>query len=348
MLVLYIMLRPEDMVRMDFSCMTEIVGGLVFTAVLKNSREYSECILACVDEKQICPVDAVLELWRRVKEHTPDAKGLFYDDLFVAPLAKTKIEREMKWLMLAADIPERFTPYSIKHSAITHLFAVGIDEVVITKNARLSRFSGIAAKHYFVSKAGKICAKAIATAVPDPDDIPQILRQTPLQKQDGREHEKEKDKEDEALQQDETEHQMEVEGGRRELIVDNERQTLVDEEDNETEEDRVVETKTVYEETNNGETCIHDDAGMREAPPFSPGGVVQVDFGFPLELDWSVLGEGFEMEDNIWEGMQIIPAQLFCDSADDIPWDMSGCDALCASGVKRKRRSQAPWEPGGK
>jgi hypothetical protein len=168
MLILYIQLRPQDMLRIDMEETTQITGGLHFEAVLKNTREYSECSLSrVIGEKGICPVEAVLELWKRVQERSGKAKGLFYSDNVSTPLTKYQLEREMHQLMCDAGIPKEYTPYSIKHASITYLLASGISENVITRNARLSQHAGTAVKYYFLGKACRIVAKAIAGARPD-------------------------------------------------------------------------------------------------------------------------------------------------------------------------------------
>jgi hypothetical protein len=164
MLMLYIMLRPIDMLRMDMSAMVEVEGGLHFNAVIKNAPEYSECVLASVQEKAICPVDAVLELWHRVKEHSKEKKGLFFDDYFGQPLNKYNLERDMKRLMFFAGIPQQYTPYSIKHASMTFLIASGVEETWINRNARLSQRTSTAVRHYFVGQACQKASKAIAAA----------------------------------------------------------------------------------------------------------------------------------------------------------------------------------------
>jgi hypothetical protein len=164
MLMLYIMLRPVDMLRMDMSAMVEVEGGLHFSAVIKNAPEYSECVLASISEKAICPVAAVLELWRRVNAHSKGKKGLFFDDIYDQPLNKYNLERDMERLMLFAGVPQHYTPYSIKHASMTFLIAAGVDETWVNRNARLSRRTSTAVRHYFVGQACKRASQAIATA----------------------------------------------------------------------------------------------------------------------------------------------------------------------------------------
>jgi hypothetical protein len=166
MLMLYIMLRPVDMLRMDMSAMIEVEGGLHFSAVIKNAPEYSECVLSRVAEKVICPVDAVMELWHRVQDHMGDTKGkgLFFDDLFTQPLNKYNLERDMKLIMFFAGIPNHFTPYSIKHASMTYRIASGVDEKWINRNARLSQRTNTAVRHYFIGQACKETSRVIAMA----------------------------------------------------------------------------------------------------------------------------------------------------------------------------------------
>jgi hypothetical protein len=184
MLILYPMLRPEDMLRLDMTQLRRTEKGLQFHAVLKNRPEYSECVIAQVQDEAICPVRAVLELWRRVCKHAPSPKGLFYDVNFVAPLNKYHLERGMRDLMTSAGVPSNFTPYSIKHASITFLLKQGVDEQVINRNARLSRFAGTAVRYYFVGEACTMISSTIAAA-PPPSEIvvlpaasPEVIVQT--------------------------------------------------------------------------------------------------------------------------------------------------------------------------
>jgi hypothetical protein len=167
MLTLYIILRPIDMLRMDLSGMLEVEGGFHFSAVLKNTPEYSECVLARVAETTICPVNAFLELWNRVKTHVHGnaLKGLFFCDDYTQPLNKYFLEREMRHLMFLAGIAKEYTPYSIKHAAMTFLIASGVSENIVNRNARLSQNAHTAIKHYFIGEACKIASQTIATAV---------------------------------------------------------------------------------------------------------------------------------------------------------------------------------------
>jgi integrase len=164
MLILYVMLRPEDMLRMDMSNLIETKGGMHFNAVLKNKPEFTECVLSKVEEEIICPVQAVHELWQRVQQRVPNAKDLFFNDDFTAHLNKYNLERGMRQLMQDAGVPSSVTPYAIKHAAITFLLTSGVDLTSINKNARLSLNAGTAARHYFVGEANKSCARAIAAA----------------------------------------------------------------------------------------------------------------------------------------------------------------------------------------
>jgi integrase len=339
MLVLYIMLRPIDMTRMDFSRVSEISGGLMFTAVLKNIPEYSECVLARVDEKQLCPVDAVLELWARVRVAKPDATGLFFDDLFTAPLTKYKLEREMKALMLRAGIDIRYTPYSIKHAAITHLLSVGVDEVIINKNARLSRFAGTAVKHYFVGKAGVICAKAIATTVPEAVSVSSSVRTMESEIQERMRDRKEKQEGEHEREE------MQVDGDVHEDIVSEGDDGVGNDEGEE--EDTQGERKKVDEFIRKGEEEMENEEDQFEPKGYPGQQWARSVFDFPLDVDLSMLTEGFQLEDHIWEGIQIIPHTLFNDPSDDYPRFLSVCDALCKSGTQRRRRPLAPDRPGG-
>jgi hypothetical protein len=165
MLILYIQLRPEDMLRIDMEETREVTGGLQFEAVLKNTPEYSECSLSRVlGETAICPVEAVLELWGRVKDRRGRGKGLFLFDNISTPLSKYQLEQEMRELMRDAGIPKEYTPYSIKHASITYLLAHGISESIINRNARLSQHAGTAIKYYFLGQACQLVSSAIAAA----------------------------------------------------------------------------------------------------------------------------------------------------------------------------------------
>jgi hypothetical protein len=165
MLILYIQLRLHDMLRIDMEDMKEVTGGLQFDSVLKNVSEYAECSLArVVGEDAICPVAAVLELWKRVQKRRGKGKGLFFVDNISIPLRRYQLEQEMRQLMKQAGIPKQYTPYSIKHASITYLLAHGVSENVISRNARLSQNAGTAVKYYFLGQACLLVTKAIATA----------------------------------------------------------------------------------------------------------------------------------------------------------------------------------------
>jgi hypothetical protein len=159
------------MLRIDYSKVYLIDGGLHFSAILKNAPEYSECVLASVEETKLCPVAAISELERRVRQHGLLKKGLFFKDDYGTLQSKMDLEKDMHWLMMQAGIEERFTPYSIKHAAITFLLTAGIDEIVINKNARLSQHAHTAVRHYFIGKAGKMCADAISSIASPPERL---------------------------------------------------------------------------------------------------------------------------------------------------------------------------------
>jgi integrase len=175
MLLLYIMLRPQDMLRIDMEDMREVTGGLQFDAILKNLPEYAECSLARVEgEEAICPVAAVLELWKRVQDRRGRGKGLFYFDNVSIPLRKFYLEREMRELMSVAGIPPQYTPYSIKHASITWLLAHGVSESIINRNARLSQHASTAVVHYFLGEACHVVSSTIATVgVHHPSSVPE-------------------------------------------------------------------------------------------------------------------------------------------------------------------------------
>jgi hypothetical protein len=306
MLILYIMLRPEDMVRINISKMYPIAGGLQFSAVLKNRQEYTECVLSQVDEQRLCPVAALQELWHRVKMHIPEAKCLFFDNNYLAPLTKYHLQLEMKGLMQRAGIPSSYTPYSIKHASITYLLSVGVDEMIINKNARLSRHSGTAVRHYFVGQAGKICAHAIA----DRSHILPIVPQ-PLDLQDTQFFSKE-------------------EGSRRDEYVETKKQDAKEEEEKESEEEVVMED---FQEAESSEY----DTKSKPAPEGGP-----VMFDFPVDIDWSVLTENFDLSPDLGEQIQLLPPQKIVFESTHLPTFMSVCDALCASGTQRRKRKLIP------
>jgi hypothetical protein len=154
------------MIRMDMTAMAEIEGGLHLSAVLKNAPEFSDCVLSAVDEEAICPVHALLELWGRVREHSPQATGLFLTDNYLDPMNKYRLELDMRQTMHDANVPVQFTPYSIKHAAITYLIGDGVPESIINKNARMSLQAGTAIKHYLVGEACRKVAAVIASAQP--------------------------------------------------------------------------------------------------------------------------------------------------------------------------------------
>jgi hypothetical protein len=137
---------------------------LFFNTVIKNTPEITECVLTFVQEGQVCPVQALLELRRRVCEKKGNVSDLFWTEDYTAPLGKVQLERNMRKLMKDAGIPEQYTPYSIKHAAITHLLAHDVQEWVVNRNARLSQFTNTATRHYFIGQANLIASKAIATA----------------------------------------------------------------------------------------------------------------------------------------------------------------------------------------
>jgi hypothetical protein len=68
--------------------------------------------------------------------------------------------------MFLAGIAKDYTPYSIKHAAITFLIASGVSEKIVNRNARLSQHSHTAIKHYFIGEACKIASQTIAAAAP--------------------------------------------------------------------------------------------------------------------------------------------------------------------------------------
>jgi site-specific recombinase XerD len=161
MLIMYIQLRPADMLRLDMSQMEETGEGLFLVGVVKNAPEFCECVLTAVHVTKICPVQAVLELWHRVQGHRKQANELFWNAEYTTPLTKFQLERGMRALMTEAGIPDAYTPYTIKHAAITFLLASGVDPTIVKKNARLSIHTNTAEKHYFVGEANKIAAKAL-------------------------------------------------------------------------------------------------------------------------------------------------------------------------------------------
>jgi hypothetical protein len=112
-------------------------------------------------------VQALLELWKRVQAKKPEASTLFWNVGYTAPLSKVQLERTMRALMIQAGVPCDYTPYSIKHAAITHLLANNIQEWIVNRNARLSQFSNTATRHYFVGQANQIASRAIAAAGTD-------------------------------------------------------------------------------------------------------------------------------------------------------------------------------------
>jgi site-specific recombinase XerD len=181
MLILYPMLRPEDMLRLNMTQLVETEKGLHFHAVLKNRAEYTECVIARVEEEAICPVRAVMELLKRVHQHAPNEKGLFLNNDFSAPLNKYYLERDMKDLMVSAGVPSTYTPYTIKHAAITHLLRQGINDKVIGRNARLSEFANTAVRYYFVGEACQIVTKAIASAPPPTEQVDFPAAQTDIE-----------------------------------------------------------------------------------------------------------------------------------------------------------------------
>jgi site-specific recombinase XerD len=164
MLIAFIQLRPQDMLRLDMTHLEETKNGLFFGSVIKNAPEFSECILSFVEEPLVCPVRAVLELWRRVRNNRPDATVLFWNEGYSQPVTKVQLERIMKNLMMEAGVPDTYTPYSITHAAITHLLANDVPEWMVNKNARLSQFTNTSTRHYFVGQANYIVSKAIANA----------------------------------------------------------------------------------------------------------------------------------------------------------------------------------------
>jgi site-specific recombinase XerD len=162
MLILFIQLRPQDMLRIDMSQLEETEEGLFFGSIIKNAPEFSECVLSVVQEDKVCPVRALLELKNRVCAKHEEAVQLFWNEDYSEPLSKVQLEKNMKRLMIQAGIPVEYTPYSIKHAAITHLLGNGVQEWMVNKNARLSQFSNTAAKHYFIGQANQIVSREIA------------------------------------------------------------------------------------------------------------------------------------------------------------------------------------------
>jgi site-specific recombinase XerD len=164
MLILFIQLRPQDILRLDMSHLEETADGLFFETVIKNAPEFSECVLSVVQELKLCPVQALKELWKRVSERRKDTTVLFWNGDYTAPLSKMQLEKNMRKLMQDAGIPDKYSPYSIKHAAITHLLSHDVPEWVVNRNARLSQFTNTATRHYFVGQANQIASRAIATA----------------------------------------------------------------------------------------------------------------------------------------------------------------------------------------
>jgi site-specific recombinase XerD len=196
MLIVYIQLRPHDMLRLDMGELQETETGLFFGSMIKNAPEFSECILSFVQEKKVCPVRAFLTLWQRVCQKKRDTNTLFWNEDYSEPLSKVQLERLMKRLMGDAGVPQQYTPYSIKHAAITHLLANNVQEWMVNKNARLSQFTNTAARHYFIGQANLIVSKTISDAGRKGVEIPlspPAIGLTPHAKEEEEESEKEEE-----------------------------------------------------------------------------------------------------------------------------------------------------------
>jgi hypothetical protein len=153
------------MLRIKRDDITMRSDGLLVRAKLKNYSDKLVLVFVpmVLDQQTICPVTALDALNKFYLDHNMKTTYLFsgLDGVLLPPATLTRLINE---LLIKVGIEQKFTAYSIKHSAISFLSENGISVEDIAAAARYKEADSVVAKHYAVLPAIKRVHALLAKA----------------------------------------------------------------------------------------------------------------------------------------------------------------------------------------
>jgi hypothetical protein len=182
--MIFAMARPVEIFRIDIDHIVRSNQDTQWTIPTHRKTdkgiETSLLTIIALPDKTICPVAFFKELLRRSTEGN---LPLFHWDNGQIIKSVTPIRNELKKLLLLAGIPKEYKPYSIRHAAITKLYAIEPDPVQVNTFTGHSQRSDTSSKFYLHLQDNWLGFR-LADAPPSSSPIVPLVTNNSHEKQD--------------------------------------------------------------------------------------------------------------------------------------------------------------------
>lgn len=151
-----------------------IPEGINLSVKLKTKKERDSIFVSRItgEKEKLCPVRCIKALWEIASTRYHKRSTFLLNTKTYTPLTTSGIRRLARLGMDMIGIPKRFTPYSLKHAAISDLLRKGAPEAVVARHARLSELAHTPIRHYFRAEFEESLNALLLSSSNDEDSDP--------------------------------------------------------------------------------------------------------------------------------------------------------------------------------